>query len=84
MNKTELELEKIRAAVEKRKAFPILTVLGILFIALKLTGHITWSWLWVLAPFWGPFAFVFGVLAIIFFFALIVFFIGAIATAFSR
>jgi hypothetical protein len=25
-------------------------LLTILFIALKLTGHITWSWLWVLSP----------------------------------
>jgi hypothetical protein len=24
--------------------------LTILFIALKLTGHITWSWLWVFSP----------------------------------
>lgn len=28
------------------------TLLTILFIGLKLTGHITWSWLWVLAPLW--------------------------------
>ena len=27
-------------------------LLGILFIALKLTGVINWSWLWVLSPFW--------------------------------
>ena len=26
--------------------------LAVLFIALKLTGVITWSWLWVLAPIW--------------------------------
>lgn len=25
-------------------------LLTILFIALKLTGHITWSWWWVLSP----------------------------------
>ena len=30
-------------------------LLAILFIALKLTGYITWSWLWVLAPIWIPF-----------------------------
>lgn len=30
------------------------TLLLVLFIALKLTGHITWSWLWVLSPFWIP------------------------------
>lgn len=26
--------------------------LGLLFIALKLTGHISWPWVWVLAPLW--------------------------------
>lgn len=28
------------------------TVLGIVFIVLKLIGLIEWSWVWVLAPFW--------------------------------
>lgn len=28
------------------------SVLGIIFIVLKLLGVITWSWIWVLAPFW--------------------------------
>ena len=27
-------------------------LLTILFIALKLTGSITWSWVWVLSPSW--------------------------------
>lgn len=27
-------------------------MLTILFIALKLTGYIDWSWWWVLAPIW--------------------------------
>lgn len=27
-------------------------LLTILFIGLKLTGNITWSWLWVLSPLW--------------------------------
>lgn len=27
-------------------------LLTILFIGLKLTGHIDWSWWWVLAPIW--------------------------------
>ncbi len=27
--------------------------LGLLFIALKLTGYITWSWWWVTAPLWA-------------------------------
>lgn len=30
-------------------------LLGVLFVGLKLTGHIDWSWLWVTAPFWVPF-----------------------------
>lgn len=29
-------------------------LLTILFIGLKLTGYIAWSWLWVLAPIWLP------------------------------
>lgn len=27
-------------------------LLTIVFITLKLTGYITWSWLWVLSPLW--------------------------------
>lgn len=34
----------------------IFGLLGVLFVALKLTGNIAWPWLWVLAPFWGPLA----------------------------
>ncbi len=36
--------------------FPIVGILGLIFITLKLTGHIAWSWLWVLSPFWIPLA----------------------------
>ena len=31
-------------------------VLGLIFVTLKLTNVIDWPWLWVLAPFWIPFA----------------------------
>jgi Flp pilus assembly protein TadB len=31
-----------------------LGLLTIVFVTLKLTGHIAWSWWWVLAPLWGP------------------------------
>lgn len=34
-----------------------LGLLALLFIALRLTGVIQWSWFWVLAPIWGPVAF---------------------------
>lgn len=32
-----------------------LSLLGLLFIGLKLTGFIDWSWWWVLLPFYGGF-----------------------------
>jgi hypothetical protein len=35
-----------------------LGILGLIFITLKLTDYIDWSWWWVLAPIWIPFAFV--------------------------
>ena len=28
------------------------TLLTVLFVGLKLTNHIDWSWWWVLAPLW--------------------------------
>ncbi len=28
-------------------------VLFVVFLVLKLTGHIDWSWWWVTAPLWG-------------------------------
>lgn len=28
-------------------------LLGVLFVGLKLTGIIAWSWWWVTLPFWG-------------------------------
>jgi hypothetical protein len=31
-------------------------LLGTAFVVLKLTGHITWPWIWVTAPFWIPVA----------------------------
>ena len=40
--------------------------LGLIFIVLKLLGVITWSWLWVLSPFWIPFVIVSVILSIIF------------------
>lgn len=30
------------------------TLLLVLFIGLKLTNYIAWSWIWVLSPFWIP------------------------------
>ncbi len=32
----------------------VIGLLGVLFVGLKLGGAITWSWWWVLCPFWIP------------------------------
>lgn len=32
--------------------FTLASILGIIFITLKLTGHIAWAWIWVTSPFW--------------------------------
>ena len=50
--------------------FPFFGILGLVFITLKLTGHITWSWLWVLSPFWIPIAVALLVVLIVFIVAL--------------
>ena len=35
-------------------ALSFLDLLTLVFIALKLTGYINWSWWWVLSPIWIP------------------------------
>lgn len=32
-------------------------ILFLIFLVLKLTGHINWSWTWIFAPLWIPFVF---------------------------
>lgn len=46
-------------------------LLAIVFIALKLTGYIAWSWWWVLSPLWLPLTVVLGIFAFIFIIAAI-------------
>ena len=43
-------------------SFPIASILTIVFVVLKLTNHITWSWWWVVSPIWIPL----GLIAILF------------------
>lgn len=40
-------------------------LLTILFVGLKLTGFINWSWLWVLSPMWIPLAFAITILILV-------------------
>ena len=40
-------------------------LLQIVFIVLKLIGKIDWSWWWVMAPTWGPFALIIVCIALV-------------------
>jgi hypothetical protein len=40
-------------------------LLTVLFIGLKLTGHITWPWIWVLSPIWISALIVIAILTIL-------------------
>jgi len=48
----------------KNGGIGILGMLFVLFVGLKLTHNIDWSWWWVTAPLWGPLAIV-AVIALI-------------------
>ena len=51
----------------KTASFPILGILGLIFVTLKLAeiGVVaTWSWWAVLSPFWIPLAIVLGIFAV--------------------
>ena len=53
--KKRLEVKASPVTVVNRGVTP-LSLLGVAFIVLKVMGQITWSWWWVLAPFWVPVA----------------------------
>ena len=40
-------------------------LLTIVFVTLKLTGYIAWSWWWVLSPLWIGFAVLLGLILIV-------------------
>jgi fatty acid desaturase len=70
--KTMLYKEPKKEVVVRANGIGFFGLLAIVFITLKLTGYIAWSWWWVLAPLWIPFAVVFGVLFLVFIGALVV------------
>lgn len=47
------------------------SLLTVLFIGLKLTGYIDWSWWWVLSPLWISALVVLTILGIIFIVAMV-------------
>lgn len=40
--------------VKATATVPLGTILFIVFLVLKLTGNINWSWWWVFSPIWIP------------------------------
>ena len=40
-------------------------ILFLIFMTLKLTGHITWSWWYVTLPLWGPLLVVAAIIGIV-------------------
>lgn len=53
---------------EKTRSMGItfMEALFLLFLGLKLTGHVDWSWFWVLSPVWIPAVFVIVLLCLAF------------------
>lgn len=51
--------------------FPVGIVLTLIFVTLKLTNYIDWSWWWILSPIWIPILLVVGILGIILLIAVI-------------
>ncbi|CAK6595869.1 unknown function [Klebsiella phage vB_Kpl_K39PH122C2] len=49
--------------IEVMMKMGICSVLGLIFVTLKLTGVIAWSWWWVLLPFYGGIALLLAILA---------------------
>jgi len=46
-------------------SYSITMPLFLIFLVLKLTGIINWSWLWVTSPLWLPMLFVIAVLVFV-------------------
>lgn len=54
------------------KGMSFVGVLTLIFIVLKLTGLITWSWIWVLSPLWIGFAVTITLMLLFLFFCIVV------------
>ena len=61
-NRGEKQMAEAKASASGGIGF--VGLLTILFIALKLTGHITWSWFWVLSPLWIAALVIIGIIAL--------------------
>ena len=50
----------------------LLTLLFIVFLILKLTGNIDWSWWWVTSPLWVPIVLAIGFVALLMVIAILI------------
>lgn len=57
------------ASAQSGGGIGICGALTVLFVGLKLTNYIAWSWWWVLAPVWLPVTLVLGIMGVMFFVA---------------
>ncbi len=53
---------------QKSGGIGVLGTLFLVFLVLKLTGNIDWSWWWVTSPLWIPFALFLSLVVVISFF----------------
>lgn len=54
-----------QAASTARSVLPGTYLLTITFVVLKALGHLDWSWWWVFAPLWIPWALILLILVVI-------------------
>lgn len=57
--------EKASTVTVVNRGLTPLSLLGVAFVIFKILGYITWSWWWVLAPFWIPVVLALAVLTVL-------------------
>lgn len=61
--------------MKKKNTYNLPFVIFVIFLLLKLTNNIDWSWYWVTSPLWLPIAFILSIsLVFISIFVLLIFF----------
>ena len=59
------------ATAQQSGGLGLASVLTIVFVVLKLTGTIAWSWWWVLSPLWISFALWTAIVVLVLLFAVV-------------
>lgn len=58
------EHQKQHMATKSSNGLGLGTILFLIFLVLKLTGYIDWSWWWIMAPIWIPVAILIGIILV--------------------